>query len=76
VRITRGNAKLPQFLWIEALKRTIDDTLRDRAPTKLVQPSRRMTRSMTQDLGLGQDHSIVDASETIIPQRTTRSRAY
>ena len=35
-----------------------------------------MTRSMTQDPGLGQDHPLASASEPIIPQRITRSRAH
>jgi len=30
-----------------------DETLTDRASSELVKPSRRITRSMTQDLGLG-----------------------
>jgi len=37
-------------------------------------PPRRMTRSMPQDTGLGQD-SPVTASEPSLPQRITRSRA-
>jgi len=35
-----------------------------------------MTRSMTQDPGLGHDQSIASASMPIIPQRITRSRAH
>jgi len=40
------------------------------------QPSRKMTQSMTQDPGLGYDHSLASASKLIIPQRITRSRAH
>jgi len=35
-----------------------DGTLRDKATIELVQPSRRMTRGMAQNPGLGQDQSI------------------
>jgi len=52
-----------------------DEDLRDSAPTDQAQPSRRMTRSMTQDPGLGQDTPLASASEPIIPQRIIKSRA-
>jgi len=44
-----------------------NETMIDRAPTDLAQPSKRMTRSMAQDLGLGQAQPIVSASEPFIP---------
>jgi len=49
------------------LARPHDETLRDRLPTELAQPSKRMTRRMTQDPRLGQDKFIVNASDPIIP---------
>jgi len=52
-----------------------DEDMRDSAPIEPAQPSIRMTRSMTQDLGLGQDPPLASASEPIIPKRITRSRA-
>jgi len=36
----------------------VDEALRDRASPELAQPSRRMTQSMTQNPGLGQDHPL------------------
>jgi len=51
---------------IESLRWLGDGTLRDRATNELTQPSSRMTMSMTQDPGLGQDQSIASASEAII----------
>jgi len=53
-----------------------DEDLRDKASSDQAQPSRRMARSMTQDLGLGQDHPQTSASEPIIPQMITRIRAH
>jgi len=53
-----------------------DDDLRDRASPELAQPSRRIIQSMTQEPGLGQDHSLASALKPIIPQRITRSRAH
>jgi len=44
-----------------------DEDLRDRASPKQAQPSRKMTQSMTQDPGLGQDPPLASASEHIIP---------
>jgi len=61
---------------IQFFKLGIDESVRDITPAKLAQPSRRMTRSMTQDPGLGQDSSIANASKPIISQRITRSRAH
>jgi len=55
---------------------TKHETLRDRASPELAQPLRRMTWSMIQDPWLGHDHSLASASEPIIPQRITRSRAH
>jgi len=43
-------------------------------PTDQAQPSRWMTRSMTQDVRLGQD-PLGNASAPGLPQRITRSRA-
>jgi len=54
--------------WTNSLPpRDLDEDLRDSAPTNQAQPSRTMTRSMTQDLGLGQDPPLANASEPIIP---------
>jgi len=53
----------------------LDEDLRDRASIDQAQPSRRIIRSMTQDPGLGEDPPLASASEPIIPQRITRSRA-
>jgi len=53
-----------------------DGTLSDRATTKLVQPSRRMIRSMTQDPDLGLVQPIAITSEPIISWRITRSKAH
>jgi len=52
-----------------------DEDLRDRASLDQAQPSRRMTQSMTQDLGLGQDQPLASASEPIIPLNITKSKA-
>jgi len=52
-----------------------DEDLRDSASIGQAQPSRRMTRSMTPNSRLGQDPPLAGASEPIIPQRITRSRA-
>jgi len=53
-----------------------DGTLRDKTTTELAQPSRRLTRSITQNPRLGQDQSTVSASESIIPQRIIKSKAH
>jgi len=58
------------------LRGKCDENLRDRASPKVAQPSKRMTRSMTQDPGIGQDHPLANASTPIIPQRITRRRAH
>jgi len=50
-----------------------DETLSDRATIELAQPSKRMSRSMTQDQGLGQTQPRASASEPLIPQGITRS---
>jgi len=44
-----------------------DEDLRDRASPDQAQPSRRMTWSMTQDPGLGEDPPLASASKPIIP---------
>jgi len=49
--------------------------MRESAPIDQAQPSRRMTWSMTQDLGLSQDPPLASASEAIITSRITKSRA-
>jgi len=51
-----------------------DEDLEESAPTDQAQPPRRMTKSMTQDTGLGQD-SPATTSTPSLPQRITRSRA-
>jgi len=51
-----------------------DDDLREAASTDPVQPLRRKTRSMTQDLGPEQDFPTMISTPNI-PQRITRSRA-
>lgn len=51
-----------------------DEDLEESAPTDQAQPPQRMTRSMTQDTGLGQD-LLANASVPSLPQRITRSRA-
>jgi len=52
-----------------------DEDLEESVPTNQAQSSRRITRSMTQDTGLGQDSSLDNASTPNLPQRITRSRA-
>ena len=51
-----------------------DEDLGEGTPTDPAQPLWRKTRSMTQDLGSGQDSPTMN-STPIIPQRITRSRA-
>jgi len=45
-----------------------DEDLRDSTPTNQAQPSKRMTRSMTQDLGLGQDPPLVMLQRLVLPR--------
>jgi len=60
----------------QAFTRSHDEDLKDIAFSDQAQPSRRMTQSMTQDPRLGQDHPLACASEPIIPERITKSRAH
>jgi len=51
-----------------------DEDLRKSTPTNQTRPSRRMTWSMTQDTGLGQDPLLVNASSApSLPQSIMRS---
>jgi len=61
---------------IKFFNKAHDEDLREKAYPDQAQPFKRMTRSKTQDPGLGQDHPLASASEPIIPQRITRSRAH
>jgi len=73
--LTPFSAGLPN-LWTNSLPpEEHDENLEESASTDLAQPSRRMSRSITQDRGLGQDSSLANASAPSMPQRITRSRA-
>jgi len=50
-----------------------DEDLGEGAPTDPTQPLRRKTRSMTQDLGFGQDFPTMTSAPTI-PKKITRSK--
>jgi len=73
--LTLFSTSIPN-LWTNSLPpEEHDEDLEECAPTDQVQPSRRITRSMTQDTGLGQDLPLANASAPNLPYRITRSRA-
>jgi len=72
--LTLFSTGLPNSRTNSLPRREHDEDLEESAPTYQAQPSRRMSRSMTQDTRLGQN-PLANALVPSLPQRTTRSRA-